>query len=120
MDMPSHEQRHPAWAQRDRASDLMWIQDNLHVLWPAASQAYVQQGRGAVIVDTRIVGQHESGMGNPMYYLAQAEVSKMNNPNASRMVREYDPDWEFVAGLLKPRRRESFYRVGIPSLRPRP
>ena len=112
-------ERIPRWAERERASDLAWIQENLHVLWPAARRSYAEQGRGAVIVDTTVVGHHATGAGNPMYYLVEAELAKMKNADAMRMVREYDPEWEFVNGLLKLKRRESFYRVGVPSLRPR-
>ena len=119
--MPEPGKKHiPQWAQKERSSDLRWIQENLHALWPAASAGYEREGRGALIIDTTLVGAHESGMGNPMYYLTQPEIENMKHPDALRMVREYDPTWEFVAGLLKLRRRDSFYRVGLPHLRPKP
>ena len=111
--------KHPAWAQRERPSDTAWVQENLHVLWPAAEQSFKEKGRGAVIVDTTVVGIHATGVGNPMYYLAEAEIDRLNNADALRMVREYDPSWELVIGLLRPKERESFYRIGIPALRPK-
>lgn len=42
----------PDWAQRDRQHDMDWIAENLYIFWPAATEAYVEQGRGAIIVDT--------------------------------------------------------------------
>lgn len=74
------------------------------------------------MVDTTIVVVHEAGSGNPMYYLAEAQIAETGNEDALRMVEEYDPSWEFVTGLLKSKEqeeRESFYRVGVPSVRPR-
>jgi hypothetical protein len=26
----------PEWAEQDRAGDLAWIEENVHVFWPAA------------------------------------------------------------------------------------
>lgn len=111
--MPSPEQRQiPDWAKRERTGDLSWIQENLHVFWPAAQLGHEDFGRGALVVDTT---SRPTGAGHPFAYLPEAGVVKMNEPDALRMVRGYDPTWEFVTVLLKSQERVSTYRVGVPS-----
>lgn len=102
----------PEWAKRERASDLSWIGENLHIFWPAAQKGFQEAGRGAIVVDTTT---RPTGQGNPFLYLAEAGIEKLNDADALRMVRAYDPTWEFVAMLFKSRDRVSTYRVGIPS-----
>lgn len=107
----------PEWGKRERAGDLAWIQENLHVLWPAGQQAYREQGRGALLIDTLTTAKHQTGEGNPMFYLSEATLEQSEKyPDALRMVRAYDPTWEMVTVLLK-KGRESTYRVGVPSER---
>ena len=121
MDSMSRErrpQRIPAWAERQRAADLAWISENLHVLWPAAQTGYETMGRGALVIDTLTVVEHEGGSGNPMMYAPQEVIEQRNDQDALRIVREYDPAWELVTILLKSENRESVYRVGVPSQRP--
>jgi len=111
--MPSPEQRQiPDWAKRERAGDLLWIQENLHILWPAAQQGYRDSGRGAIIVDTT---SRPTGAGNPFAYMPEVGIVEMDEQDALRMVRAYDPSWEFVTMLLKSQNRMSTYRVGVPS-----
>ena len=107
----------PEWAERERVGDLSWIQDNAHVLWPAARQSYEEQGRGAIFIDTLTTFAHQEGLGNPMFYLNEAAIEKSEqHHDALRMVRAYDPDWELVSVLLK-KGRESTYRVGVPHVK---
>lgn len=118
MARPEHRQPLPEWARQERVSDLAWLGENLHVLWPAAERSYRAEGRGAVVIDTTQTVEHENGAGNPMFYLneevlAQAEA----HPDALRMVRTYDPTWELVTVLVK-RGRESAYRIGVPAALP--
>jgi hypothetical protein len=115
----SQERKHPAWAARDRAQNMAWIQENFHVLWPYAQEGYQTLGRGLVMVDASVIGIHPAGVGNLMVYLTQTDVEKLENADALRMISQYDPSWEMVIGLLQPQGRESFYRIGIPELRPR-
>ncbi len=111
MSLPER-RRIPDWAARERARDLAWIQENLHIFWPAAQHAYAEQGRGAIVVDT---ASRPTGEGNPFLYLPETEVEKLPDSDSLRMVRDYDPTWEFVAMLLKSQERTSTYRVGVPS-----
>lgn len=116
--MPSPEggPRHiPEWAERERLSDLTWITENLHKLFPAAQLGVSTMGRGVLVIDTTTVIMHDQGDGNPMFYLPEAQVQELGNQDALRMVRAYDPSWQLVAGLLKPEGKESFYRVGVPT-----
>src|SRR5712691_5023115 len=104
MPAPEHRRKRemPEWAQRERASDLAWIRDNLHVLLPAAQQKYAEKGRGALLIDTLIVATHSGGSGNPMFYLTEKALEKSEqHPDALRMVRAYDPAWELITVLLK-------------------
>jgi len=81
------------------------------VLWPVAEQSYIKEGRGAIVVDTT---SRPTGAGNPFLYMPQAGVEKLNDADALRMVKQYDPDSEFVSMLLKHRKRVSTYRIRVP------
>jgi len=113
--MTPEKRRPPGWARRERQRDLEWIGENFHVFWPAATAAYVKQGRGAIVVDTT---SRPTGEGNPFGYFAQAMLERRKDEDVKRMVREYDPDWEFVVVLLKPKDRVSSYRVQIKPRQP--
>jgi hypothetical protein len=84
------------------------------VLWPAAEQCYKAQGRGAIVVDTT---SRPTGGGNPFYYLPAEAVESLHEPDAVRMVKQYEPLWELVAMLLKAE-IISTYRIGVPAARP--
>jgi len=105
--------RFPAWAERERPYDLAWIGENLHVFWPAAQRGYEELGRGALVVDTATLVVHEAGEGYPFIYLPQEKVEETSDADAQRMVREYDPEGEFVSVLLKTHDRVSVYRVRL-------
>jgi len=107
--MTPENRRIPDWARRERQRDLEWIRENLFIFWPAATDAYVELGRGAIVVDT--TQRPIPGLGNPFGYFIQAEIEKKDDEDAKRMVREYDPDREFVLVMLKPKDRTSIYRV---------
>src|SRR5437763_8166417 len=98
--MPEQEPRRriPAWAERERLSDMAWIAEKLNVLWPAAQAAFAEVGRGTITVDTTV---HPPGKGHPFYYLTQEQINALGDLNALRMVGEYDPTWELVTMLLK-------------------
>ncbi len=130
--MPSPEHRRsralPDWAQKERVGDLAWIGENLHILWPAAQHSYAEQGRGAIIIDTTTRVSHQEGagnpvshppearatQGNPIFYMTEAGIEEMNDADALRMVRGYEPSWEMVTMLFKIEGRVSTYRVGVP------
>ena len=99
----------PNWARRERESDLGWVRENLHVFWPAATVAFKDIGRGAIVVDT--TWQPAPGLGNPFGYLSQEQIEEYDDEDTKRLVREYNPKKEFVVMLLKPDDRSSTYRV---------
>src|SRR3954464_12295152 len=101
----------PEWAERERHSDMAWLAENLHMLWPAAQAAFAELGRGAITVDTTV---HPPGKGHPFYYLTQEQVNALGDTDALRMVGEYYPTWELVTMLLKLEERVSTYRIGVP------
>ena len=101
----------PDWAKRERQHDMKWIPENLHIFWPAATDAYVQAGRGVIIVDT--TQQPVEGLGHPFGYFPQSFVEQRDSEDIKRMVREYDPDNELVVAMLKPGERISAYRVQV-------
>jgi len=112
--MPDPERKHfPFWAERERAADLAWIAENMHVFWPAAQSAYNEMGRGAIVVDTTV---RPTGQGHPFGYFPQEMVEQTDDEDVQRMVREYDPAQEIVVVLLKSQDRVSTYRVRL--LRP--
>ena len=112
--MPVEKPRLPDWAARERVGDMSWIAENLHVFWQAAQHCYVDEGRGAIVVDAT---SRPTGGGYPFLYVAEAGIEQMGDPDALRMVRAYDPTWELVTMLIKHERRLSTYRIGIPSAR---
>jgi hypothetical protein len=100
----------PDWAEKERTGDLFWIMANLHVLWPAAQNAYATKGRGALVVDltTRL------GTGHPFFYATKANVVEYDDPDALRMVNQYNPKLELVIILFKSEERTSTYRLQPP------
>lgn len=107
----------PEWAAKERESDLAWIGENLHVFLPAAQQGFTVAGRGAIVTDTAILVVQEGGrQSHPFGYIPLPEIEQRQWQDVIRMVKTYEPNWEFVAVLLKGN-RESAYRVGVPSAR---
>lgn len=98
----------PDWAEHERAGDLAWIGENLHLFWPAARQGHETYGRGAIVVDTTL---RPTGKGHPFVYFPQETVEQTGDEDTQRMVGEYDPSGEFVAVLLKTEDRVSSYRL---------
>ncbi|MCI0627468.1 MAG: hypothetical protein L0387_38450, partial [Acidobacteria bacterium] len=84
-----HGKRLPAWARRERQADRAWIDENLHIFWPAATAGFAERGRGAIVVDT--TAQPIPGRGNPFGYFPQAVLETGADEDTLRMVREYDP-----------------------------
>ena len=101
-------QQIPRWAREDRLSDLVWITENLEILWPVAHEQFQKHGPGAIVVDTTV---RPIGTGHPFTYMPRSTVNASSSADTQRMVREYDPKSEMVIVLLKKIRRESTYRV---------
>ena len=99
----------PEWARQEREGDLGWIRENLDVFDFAARIAYEGPGRGAIVVDT--TAQPARRGGHPFGYFTQEQIEEYDDEDTERMVREYDPEREFVVVLLKPENRTSTYRV---------
>lgn len=110
--MGKRRRRIPEWARRQRLDDMAWVLENLHVFWPAAQEQYAEQGRGAIVVDTTVQPEGESG--HPFTYFDEAKVAETADGDAERMVREYDPETEIVIAMLKEHERVSVYRVQVP------
>ena len=87
---------------------MEWIGENLYIFWPVATAVFAEQGRGAIVVDTM---SRPTGEGHPFGYVPQAEIEQRDDEDIKRMVREYDPDNEFVLVMIKPHDRMSTYRV---------
>ena len=102
----------PDWAECERAGDLAWIEENVHIFWPAAHQGYETYGRGAVVVNTT---SRTAGGGNPFIYFPQEMIEQTGDADTQRMVGEYNPTGEFVAVLLKIQDRVSSYRLQVRS-----
>ena len=111
--MPEHERKRaiPYWAERERTADLAWIAENLHGFWATARAAYGVEGRGALVVDTTV---RPTGGGHPFGYVSQEQIRQFGGQDEIRMVATYDPSWEMVIVLIKPRDRISSHRVGVP------
>ena len=75
------ERRFPDWAEQERAGDLAWIHENLHVFWPAAQIGYETVGRGAIVVTTTV---RVSGGGHPFGYFDQAAIEQGGDEDTKR------------------------------------
>jgi hypothetical protein len=100
----------PAWAARERITDLMWLVQHLDILSAAAEGGYLALGRGALVIDT--TGQIE-GFGHPFAFVPQSEVEAFGGEMERRMVTEYEPERELVAMLLKSFDHLSTYRMEV-------
>ena len=111
------DRRHSAsWTERERASDLAWISDNLRVSWPMAQQRHKERGRGGIVVDTT---QRPTGEGHTFGYSPQAKVEQTGDEDTKRIVCVYDPSGQMVTVLLKIDGRTSTYRAGMLAEKPR-
>ena len=116
--MPERERQPiPQWAERERTDDLAWIGENLQGYWKAARSGYEADGRGALVADTTV---KPTGGGHPFGYVAQKQIRQFGGHDEIRMVAAYDPSWEMVIVILKPKDRISSYRVGIPGQQSKP
>lgn len=98
----------PGWAHQERETDLAWIRANLALFFPLAVMAFTEHGRGALVVDTTVQTPEQ---GHPSGYVPQELLAELQDQNLDRLVREYDPDQEFVMVLWKIGDRTSAYRV---------
>lgn len=114
MSSDSRRRRIPAWAQRERTDDMIWIAENLHVFWPAAREQYHERGRGAIVVDT--TQQPHANAGHPFGYITQTDVEETDDVDVKRMVEEYDPENEIVVVLMKDGGKQSTYRTMVSGL----
>jgi hypothetical protein len=110
--MPEGERKSqlPPWHEQERRHDMAWINANLDVFWPMAQFSYEEVGRGAIVTDLTVDLQ---GGGHPYAYCNQAVIVAIGDPDALRIVAQYEPDWQFVAVLFKTEGRISTYRIGV-------
>jgi hypothetical protein len=106
--MGKEQQGIPDWARRERLRDMDWIAENFHVFSPAATASFQEQGRGALVVDTT---QRPTGVGHPFGYFSESFFEERDDPDVKRMIKQYDPEKEFVVLMLKQQDRMSTYRV---------
>lgn len=111
-DMPEGERKShiPPLDEQERLSDMTWLNENLPVFWSMAQSAYEEVGRGALVTDLTV--QFRGG-GHPIAYCSQELIVAVGDPDAIRMVEQYEPDWQFVTMLFKTGGRISTYRIGV-------
>jgi hypothetical protein len=107
--MTPENKRIPEWARQERQQDLDWIQENGDIFQLAATVAFGETGRGAIVVDATAQPLPDSG--HPFGYFAQGTVQDDFDDDTKRMVGEYDPSQELVVVLLKPENKTSTYRI---------
>lgn len=98
----------PGWAHQERETDSAWIQANLALFFPLATMAFSEHGRGAVVVDTTM---QKPEQGHPSGYVPQELLAELHDNDIDRLVREYEPENEFVMLLWKTGDKTSAYRV---------
>jgi hypothetical protein len=53
-------------------------------------------------------------------YVSEVQIRQLGATDEIRMMAAYDPSWEMIIILLKPKDRMSSYRVGIPGEQSKP
>ncbi len=107
--MPAEYKREiPDWARQEREADLAWIRANSGLFFFLATTSFDEHGRGALLVDTTV---QKPEQGHPSGYVPQELLAKLHDNDIDRLVREYEPDQEFVMVLWKTGDRTSAYRV---------
>lgn len=114
--MPERERRPeiPRWAERERTQDLAWIGENLQEFWRVAHSGFEAEGRGALVIDMVAMA---TGTGHYFGYVSEKQIRQLGATDEMRMLAAYDPSWEVIIILLKPKDRMSSYRIGIPEQR---
>ena len=103
----------PEWATPEQQRDLTWIEQNLELFWTAATSAFEESGRGAVVVDTDEWPREGSAPDHVMFtYFVQATIEQMEDEEVQRFVETYDPAHQFVIVLLKTAGRTA-YKVPV-------
>jgi len=98
----------PSWAERERWSDLAWISPQLPTFHMAATMAFEDLGRGAIVVDTTSIA---AGNGHPCDYFTEEAIQRYEDEDINRLVTQYAPQEELVIVLLKAENRTSSYRL---------
>jgi hypothetical protein len=91
-----------------RNAELAWIATHSYLLWPAASEAFTEVGRGAIVFDKT---EPQKATNLAFGYLPQSIFEAGNNEEVKRQLREYNPEEEFVVVMLKPSRTMNSYVV---------
>src|SRR4051794_13337500 len=100
----------PPLDEHERLRDMAWLNENLEVFWPFVQTAYEEVGRGAVVADLTV---HLESGGHPLAYCSQEVIVAIGDLDASRMVEQYEPDWQFITMLFKADGCISTYRIGV-------
>jgi hypothetical protein len=106
--MTSERNNLPSWAERERWSDLAWISSQLPTFHMAATMAFEDLGRGAIVVDTT---SNATGNDHPCAYFPEEAIQRYEDADINRLVTQYDPHDELVIVLLKAESRTSSYRL---------
>jgi hypothetical protein len=111
-----HEERHlrlvPDWAERERRTDLDWIEDHLLLCRAAVLDYYRLYGRGALVIDTTIDPEvHDEGL---LWYLPFTELQSLDETAVQDLVEAYDPAREMVIVLLKHGTKQNLYCITLP------
>ncbi len=94
-------------------AELVWLEENLTIFWPAAHFGYEQQGRGAIIIDASSV---PLGDDTQFHYAEQAIIEAGEDEASHRLaqlVSEYDPERQFLTAIIKPNMEVSTYQIGV-------
>ena len=106
--MTAEQNNLPAWAERERWTDLAWISNHLPNFWSAAILSYQELGRGAIVVETNFRMREGS---HPAAYLTEEQIAGYEDEAINRLITGYTPEEELVVILVKEQQRTSAYRV---------
>ena len=89
----------------ERQRDRDWIAANRELFWLAATVAYEELGRGAIVVD---LAAEPSDEGLTFSYFTEGEL-ELEDEDLHNLLNDYDPDREFVIILQKDEGRAAAY-----------
>jgi hypothetical protein len=90
----------PDQKSQEHQQDRNWIDENRALLWLAATVAFEEIGYGFLVVD---LTKKKEDHGHPFAYYSEDELEPEQDEdgNLLRLLKEYDPDREFIVMLWK-------------------
>lgn len=98
-------------SELQHAQEMAWLKDNFAAFWITAYGGYQEQGRGALIIDTRTTPLGEE---TPFYYITQDIIDAQPDDTSQRLASwldEYTPEQQMVVVFVRPGEGDTRYSL---------